>query len=144
MAIACKGLSTGVCVDPYCISNGCQVMTALPNGMIIGSCSICNCPTVNGGCVNGGCRSHFTKTLQPWGFPTPIAAMVDDKPPTLEDWKKKQWDAAMAKADLLTKREAKMVYYYLNKQGVTMANLDHDIDRDLNKQYASEHPKKAW
>lgn len=120
-------------------------MTTLPNGMIIGSCSICNCPTVNGGCVNGGCRSHFTKTLQPWGFPTPVAVMADTtQPPTLEDWKKKQWDSAIFKSEQLTPRERKMIYYYLNKSGITTINLDHDIDRDLNKQYNADYPKKSW
>ena len=126
------------------------------NGMTIGNCSICGTTTINGSCADSNCRSHYVKTQQQWGhIPTgqvasgPLtAAQVlmsqDSRPSTLEEWKKQQWDSAIYKSELLTPRERKMVYYYLNKSGVSMSNLDHDIDKDLNKQYNSEHPKKAW
>lgn len=157
MTRVCLGCNHELPIDKACTNSHCHAygkvatqyrvtsntqgfVSRTPNMMTFGSCSICGQPTINGSCADTSCRSHFTKTLQPWGFPTPIAA-IENPLVTRDVWKQQQWDSAIYKVGLLTKLEQQMVYFYLNKSGMTVSNLDHDIDRELNKQHDLKYPK---
>jgi hypothetical protein len=70
-----------------------------------------------------------------------VAASVTVAPTRLEKINA-YWDTVKKLVDDSTELEQKMIYYYLNKKGMTMTNLGYQIERDLNKMHPEEKKQK--
>lgn len=105
-------------------------------------CLNCGCEFMRR--LNGSYRVLSAGTVLPppatpvnWATPgtkyNPVVAVEAAK--TKEEFSRKEWDNVKATADAWPEHQKMMIYYYLNKSGLSMHGLDARIEAELAKRW---------